>query len=224
MPTWLTDIFESSLVPETQHLVRVLVAVLLGGLIGIEREFRDKPAGFRTIILITLGACVFTIVSQVIGSPDLNNTRIAAQVVTGIGFLGAGAILRDRHTVYGVTTAATIWAVAAMGMAVGFGMFGLAFLAALAVLLALFLFDFVEDWIGRRRDVQEYTIVAPNAEGVIERLTALFTEAKLSAKQRAFYEEEESVVFHITAMGAKPNHEKLRANLARSEEYRLRRK
>ncbi len=223
MSTWIVDVFGSPILPDVQQIVRVVVAVLLGGLIGLERELRDKPAGLRTIILISLGACVFTMLSQSIGGPDLNNTRIAAQIVTGIGFLGAGAILRDRNTVYGVTTAATIWAVAAIGMAAGFGQFALAFLGTLVILLALFLFDFVEDWIGRLRDVQSYHIVAANTDDVMERVTALFTDAKLRSKQRACYEEGESLVFRITAMGKKKNHDKLRARLARSDKYTLRR-
>ena len=216
MPTWLVDVFGQSILPDAQHVARVLVAVLLGGLIGLERELRDKPAGFRTIVLICLGACVFSIVSQIIGGPDFNSTRIAAQIVTGIGFLGAGAILRDRNTVYGLTTAATI-------MAVGFGQFALAFLGTLTILLALFFLEFIETWIGRLRDVQEYHVVAPNTEDAIDTLTSLFSEAKLRAKQRSCYEDGSSIVFHITAMGAKTNHEKLRVRLARSKEYVLRR-
>jgi putative Mg2+ transporter-C (MgtC) family protein len=222
MLAWASNTIGQGILPEPQHVVRIIVAVLLGGLIGLERELRDKPAGFRTITLISLGACVFTIISQVMGGPDLNSTRIAAQVVTGIGFLGAGAILRDRRTVYGITTAATIWAVAAIGMAAGFGQMGIAALGTVVILLALFLFEFVEDWIGRWRDVQEYHVVANNTEDAIERITALFTAVNLNPKRRSCYEEGASIIFRITAMGAKPDHERLRVQLARSEEYRLR--
>ena len=90
------------------HALRIVLAVVLGGIIGLERELGDKPAGLRTIILICVGACMFTIVSQIVGGPDWNSTRIAAQIVSGIGFLGAGAIIRDRQSVIGMTTAATI--------------------------------------------------------------------------------------------------------------------
>ena len=223
MPTWLVDAFGSPILPDAQQITRVVVAVLLGGLIGLERELRDKPAGFRTIVLITLGACVFTMLSQSIGGPDNNNTRIAAQIVSGIGFLGAAAILRDRTTVYGVTTAATIWTVAAIGMAAGFGQFALAFLGTVSILLALFVFEFIEDWIGRLRDLQAYHIVADNTDDVMERVNALFTDANLRPKQRACYEEGESLVFRVTAMGKKKNHDKLLVTLARSDKYTLRR-
>jgi putative Mg2+ transporter-C (MgtC) family protein len=117
----------------------MLVAVVLGALIGLERELSHKPIGLRTNILISLGACIFTVASIQIGrvfdgSPD----RIAAQIVGGIGFLGAGAIIRDRGTVQGATTAATIWLVASLGVACGAGFFVLASVGTVLALLVLF--------------------------------------------------------------------------------------
>jgi putative Mg2+ transporter-C (MgtC) family protein len=103
---------------EILDLLKLLFACLAGGLIGVEREFRDKSAGFRTLILICLGATLFTMMSPrfaAIGDPG----RIAAGIVSGIGFLGAGVILRDRGRIMGLTTAATIWMTAAIGMAIG---------------------------------------------------------------------------------------------------------
>ena len=100
---------------------RVAMAMVIGVLVGLEREVRDKPAGLRTIVLISVGACVFALVSEKMGGPGTDRTRIAAQIVTGVGFLGAGAILREARAVYGLTTAATIWMAAALGMACGFG-------------------------------------------------------------------------------------------------------
>jgi len=208
---------------DLSYVVRLVFAVILGGLVGLEREVRDKPAGFRTIILICVGACLFTILSQLIGSPDWNTTRIAAQIVTGIGFLGAGAILRDRGSVFGLTTAATIWAVAAIGMAVGFGELALGTLGAVTILAALFLFDSIEHWIGRRRDLQEYRIVAKNTPDRITQINDLFSRHRLRCRKQLFYEDEDSLVFHIVAMGAKNNHDKLRTKLAISSEYTLRR-
>ena len=208
---------------EVEHIVRLAVAVVLGGAIGFERELHDKPAGLRTIILICLGACVFTIVSQVVGGPDYDTTRIAAQVVTGIGFLGAGAIMRDRASVFGLTTAATIWAVAAIGMAVGFGRFALATVGTVAILVALFVFDVLEHWVSKRRDIQEYHFVAANTEDVMDRVRGMFDGAKLKTKKQSCYEDGDSLVFHVRAMGAKANHDRLRTDLARSGEYTLRR-
>ncbi len=208
---------------DMEYLLRLATAVVLGGLIGLERELHDKPAGFRTIILISVGACVFTILSQLVGGPDWNSTRIAAQIVTGIGFLGAGAILRDRHSVLGLTTAATIWAVAAVGMAVGFGHYVFGTFGAVTILVVLFAFDVVEDWIGDLRDVQEYDFSIAKTDDVMERVSAVFAKAKLHTKKRHCYEEGDLLVFRIVAMGAKTNHDTLRLTLAQSNEYKLRR-
>jgi len=110
---------------------RIIYAAFLGGMIGWERENNDQDAGFRTYMAVAVGSCAFSIISQqVTGDP----TRIAAQVVTGIGFIGAGVILQVRGRVQGLTTAATLWATAAVGMASAFGMFILAGLCAILIL------------------------------------------------------------------------------------------
>jgi putative Mg2+ transporter-C (MgtC) family protein len=120
---------------ETLYAVRVLYATLLGSLIGLERQWHAKEAGIRTYGAVCLGACVFALVSShVQGAPD--PTRIAAQVVSGIGFLGAGVILRDRGQLRGLTTAATLWGTAGVGLAVAYGMYLLAALSA-AIVVAL---------------------------------------------------------------------------------------
>ncbi|MDQ3962706.1 MAG: MgtC/SapB family protein, partial [Actinomycetota bacterium] len=109
-------------------VLRLVVAALLGGAIGFEREMSEQPAGLRTNLLVSLGACLFTVVGAYglegfSGQASINfdPTRIAAQVVTGIGFLGAGAILREGMNVRGLTTAAALWVTAAVGLAVGLG-------------------------------------------------------------------------------------------------------
>lgn len=109
---------------------RIIYAALLGGMIGWERENNDQDAGLRTYMAVAVGSCLFSIISQqASGDP----TRIAAQVVTGIGFIGAGVILQVRGRVQGLTTAATLWATAAVGMASAFGMFILAGLCAILI-------------------------------------------------------------------------------------------
>ena len=102
-------------------LLHLVVAVILGGAIGLERELQQKAAGLRTNILICTGAALFTELSLAMTAEFGDPSRIAAQIVTGVGFLGAGAIIQGRGTVRGLTTAATMWLVAAIGMAVGFG-------------------------------------------------------------------------------------------------------
>lgn len=134
------QIFDISLV------IRVLSSVLLGFAIGLEREMTNKYAGLRTNILVCLGACLFTIIS-IYGFPEVSVTgdelgtrdtaRVAAQVVTGIGFIGGGTVLRHGATVFGLTTAATLWVSASIGMACGAGMYGLAITATVLSILVL---------------------------------------------------------------------------------------
>ncbi|MBN1975099.1 MAG: MgtC/SapB family protein [Sedimentisphaerales bacterium] len=120
------------------QFVRIITAVLLGALIGLEREFHGKAAGLRTNVLICLGAAVFTIISaQMASGTDDSLTRIAAQIVTGVGFLGAGAIIQDRGGIHGLTTAATIWLVSSIGMACGAGLFKLAISTTIIAIFVL---------------------------------------------------------------------------------------
>ena len=130
----------------TEALLRLLIAAGLGGAIGLERELRDHEAGFRTHLIVSLGACVFTLVSayawtdwtfSTASGVVFDPTRIAAQIVTGVGFLGAGAIIVRGISVRGLTTAATLWVVAAIGMAAGTGYYVVAVGAAVLVLVSL---------------------------------------------------------------------------------------
>ena len=116
-------------------IISIVLAVILGAAIGLEREISGKAAGLRTNVLICLGAAVFTIISKRMAGENDSLTRIAAQIVTGVGFLGAGAIIQDRGGVHGLTTAATIWFVASLGMACGAGLY---LLAVVLTLLAIF--------------------------------------------------------------------------------------
>ncbi len=120
-------------------LVRLLLAVFLSGLIGYERERKKKPAGFRTNIMVGLGSCLVMMLSIQSGLlPDADPTRIAAGVITGIGFLGAGLIIQaHRGRVFGITTAATIWLVAAVGLAVGLGAYSAAIMTTVIALVVL---------------------------------------------------------------------------------------
>ena len=125
---------------DIELIQRLLLAAAIGGLIGAERELRRKSAGFRTNILIALGSAVFTIAGITMAPPNGDPMRIAAQIVTGIGFLGAGTILRNRDGVHGLTTAAIVWVNAALGVAAGGGQYHLAIIGGaitLAVLLVL---------------------------------------------------------------------------------------
>lgn len=128
---------------DTEILIRFLLALLWGGLVGAEREYHGKAAGFRTTIMISFGACFFTLMSTAIGAPN-NADRIASNVVTGIGFLGAGVIFRGENRVNGITTAATIWAVAAVGMGIGAGYYLAAGCASIMILFILAVLPFFQ--------------------------------------------------------------------------------
>jgi putative Mg2+ transporter-C (MgtC) family protein len=129
---------------------RLLLAAGLGAAIGLEREYRQKPAGLRTNILIALGSALFTILSleatRSVGDPS----RVAGQIVTGIGFIGGGAIMRNRNTVHGMTTAATIWVNAAIGVGAGMGRYALATFTAALTLVVLVLLPPIEIYFERR--------------------------------------------------------------------------
>ncbi len=129
-------------------LIKSAVAILCGGLIGIERELKSKPAGFRTNILICLGSTYFMMISILVGGSDIGKTgdpgRIAAQVVTGIGFIGAGTIIQSRGHIAGLTTAALIWVVAAVGLLIGAGYAVIAVLGTLMIFLTLTLLGMLE--------------------------------------------------------------------------------
>jgi putative Mg2+ transporter-C (MgtC) family protein len=123
-------------------LIRLGLSFLIGGLIGLDRELEQKPAGLRTMLLVCLGSTIFVLIGAFL--PGLEQGRIIAGVITGIGFLGAGAILRTEGDVHGLTTAATIWLVCGIGLAVGCGAYLLAGVAGVLCLVILRVLGYVE--------------------------------------------------------------------------------
>jgi putative Mg2+ transporter-C (MgtC) family protein len=141
-------------------LLGMLLAIIFGAVIGAERQLSGKAAGLRTNILICLGATIYTIISREMGSGHTDSiTRIAAQIVTGIGFLGAGAIIQDRGGVHGLTTAATIWLVASIGMACGTGFYLLASVATVFAIIVLFTLAPLASWLtafGKKHNLRKH--------------------------------------------------------------------
>ena len=189
-------------------LIKLLVAVVLGGAVGLEREMSGKPAGLRTTILICVGAALFTHLSITIGlialspagQPYGDVTRIAAQIVTGIGFLGAGAILHERGSVVGLTSAATIWAVAAIGMAVGSGAYPEAVGTTVMVCLVLVGLRPIErKLVSVRRTVTATLRVVPNTDfGTLE---DVFHDSGVHVRSRRTYDHVGDRTFELTLVG-----------------------
>jgi putative Mg2+ transporter-C (MgtC) family protein len=140
-----------------EEAAQVSVAFLIGSILGLEREFRSKPAGFRTMILISVGSCLYTILSQQLGGIS-SSDRIASNIVTGLGFIGAGVIFKEGISVNGLTTAALIWVTAALGMAIGYKNYPLAIVVTLIVVVALFVLEPVQRVINRFHRVKDYKI------------------------------------------------------------------
>lgn len=156
---------------ELQLAGRLTLGLVLGAAIGFERELHRQPAGFRTHSLVALGAALFTIVSAYgFAGASVDPTRIAAQIVSGIGFIGAGAILQYSGNIRGLTTAASLWSVAAIGMAAGAGMLVMAVVGTVLILVVLALFERVEAFAKARMGIKPEPSGPDQAEGTMEDL------------------------------------------------------
>jgi putative Mg2+ transporter-C (MgtC) family protein len=188
-------------------VIKLLLALLIGGLIGAEREFRDKAAGFRTIIFICVGATLFTLFSIRLGRHD--PVRIAANIVSGVGFLGAGAILRDQGRVVGLTTASTIWLVAALGMGIGGGHYLFVGVATGVVLVVLWVFPQFEGWIGKAGETRTYYITCSIMQGWPAQLDEMFRRCSLSVRSRKRHKRGEEMICLWAAFGKHRDHDRL---------------
>ena len=156
---------EQPVLDNWETITRLLVSFLIGTLIGLERERQQRPAGLRTHILVTLASCLFAMVSIYSAGDRYDPGRIAAQVVTGIGFLGAGTIMRYGSSVRGLTTAASLWMAAALGLAAGFGWYWAATVTTLLAFTALVLMKFIEDRLGRAQAPERLRVTVNAVQG-----------------------------------------------------------
>jgi putative Mg2+ transporter-C (MgtC) family protein len=169
-------------------IIRLFLASLLGGLIGLEREVHGRPAGFRTHLLVSLGACLFTIASidfyrlygnfSGTGPVGVDPARVAAQVVTGIGFLGAGAIMKERASIRGLTTAACLWVAAAVGLACGSGMYHAAIVVTVLAVASLLLLKKVENKLKRDTYVS-VKVWSADLDGQMSGIEKLITDCRM---------------------------------------------
>lgn len=190
-------------------LTKLLVSAFLGAIIGAEREIRNKAVGFRTMILICIGSTLFTIISERLGGPA-NPDRIAASIITGIGFLGAGAILHSSGHVLGITTAATIWIAAALGMAIGDGQFLLAGCTALVGLFVLWGLSALDDFIDSLWQSRTYEIAIRNGGEKIPEIASVIRGCGLHMKEKGIRKEgDTSVILLADIRGKAAGHKML---------------
>lgn len=163
----------------TTTIVRLVVAAILGGAIGLERQLRRKPAGLRTNIFICFGAAMYTVLSeQLAGGFGGDHTRVAAQIIPGIGFIGAGSILHARGSVTGLTTAATIFVVASIGMAAGGGLYVTAVFATIVILMALAVLGRLEQQFAMKSVLVTYEVTGTSAESVLVEANRVLDEVQ----------------------------------------------
>ncbi|MGZ5286500.1 MAG: MgtC/SapB family protein [Flavisolibacter sp.] len=185
-------------------LLKLLYVVAVGGLIGAEREYFSKSAGFRTMILICLGSFLFTTFSKQFD--DVSGSRVASNIVTGIGFLGAGVIFKTDNRVNGITTAATIWAVAALGMGIANNAYWLVGVSTVIVLASLVFLTKLESLIDQVNQTHTYTIVSDYNEDLLKEYENMFRDCKLHYKRVKRTKKGNSVIGTWHVQGPEKNH------------------
>lgn len=201
-------------------IARLVLAAILGGIIGLERELRHRPAGLRTNMLICFGSAMFTVLSIQLGAPN-DTTRIAAQIIAGIGFIGAGSILRDKGGVTGLTTAAAIFVVAAIGMACGGGLYMLGIFATVLIFLALLVLGWVERRFNLKPLKMDYSIVTGKSpQEIVEEINKVLEDQskELSGMRFSKVDGKERIVF--TVGGTRREHRDLMDRLRQSSDLR----
>lgn len=187
--------------------LKLLLAVAAGGLIGLEREFRDKAAGFRTMIFICVGATLFTMFSSSLAG-DKDPTRIAAQIVSGVGFLGAGVIMRESGRIVGITTSAAIWLTAALGMGIGGGEYVMVGMVVLGVVIVLWVFPRIEHWIDRVHEERLYEIGCSFKVEKFKQLEDALEGCGLRIHSRKQTKTDSGISYTWYTTGALKNHQK----------------
>ena len=203
----------------SKAMVRLMLAAVLGGIIGLERELKRKPAGLRTNMFICFGSAMFTILStELAGKFGIgDHTRIAAQIIPGIGFIGAGSILHDKGGVSGITTAATIFVVASIGMAAGGGLYLVAIFSTMLIYLALHLLGILERQLNLKPLTMTYIVTAERtADELVSEINSILEEQgkEMQAMHLSRSGETEKMVFRVD--GTRHEHKELMNRLRQS--------
>lgn len=188
--------------------MKLLVSLVLGAMLGAEREYKGRNIGFRTIILITLGSTLFTILSFILGK-DTDPARIASNIVTGVGFLGAGAIFRDGASVRGMTTASLIWISAAIGMACGIGQYEFAIVVTFTTLIILLGFTGVQKFIDRYNQEKVYKITINNDLLIKDAIEKTMRSFKLKPERLKQTKIDNDLQIEYEIRGSQSGHEEL---------------
>ena len=188
-------------------IYHLLMALAIGAIIGAEREYRSKSAGLRTMIMVSLASCLFTILSIKIGveNPD----RLAANILTGLGFLGAGVIFKDDNRISGITTATTIWMVAALGMAAGAGYEYLACIGTILVLIVLIFLVYFQDKIEAIHQSRNYRILCDYQQETLDKYEELFKQYNMKVLRGVQNKTEKQIIGRWVVIGSAQNHKKL---------------
>lgn len=216
----MSDVWNSLIdILRLELMLQVGLATLLGGAIGLERELGGKPAGLRTNILICIGAVLYTHLSVVMVNGD-DPTRVAGQIVTGVGFIGAGTILHARGAVVGLTSAATIWVVAAIGVALGSGYYLEGLGTTLAVIIVLQGLGRVEKLVERQSARSRVTIHARPGPSVLEELETVVRRTGLDILEVATRQENVDLVIEFSMRGSKRLHDQVMIALLHHDKVR----
>ena len=201
-----------------EYILRLVAAIIAGAVIGVERELHDKPAGFRTNILICFGAALFTVMSiTMVGEAYSDRARIAAQVVTGVGFLGAGTIVHFKGNVLGLTTAATIWADASVGMAFGAVEYVLGIAGTILVAAVLFGLAYAEELISSWRVTTRFKIKLPASLQLAEQIREHVSQTGVHIRSWMITHVEDEMTLRISVTGRVDRLEKLQSELIENE-------
>ena len=190
-----------------EDITKLIVSLIAGSVIGAEREYNNKNAGFRTVILVTVGATLFTILSGLLtGGKDFH---VAGNVVVGIGFLGAGAIFKEGNAVKGITTAATIWVSAAIGMSIGIGEYTIAFVSVFIVMLVLLGFIWLQSFIDQFNREKVYKITVSCQKFSADEIDQFLKESHLKGTCVYRHKIQDTITYTHVIKGPEKNHHKL---------------
>ncbi|WP_286729765.1 MgtC/SapB family protein [Acinetobacter sp. UBA1297] len=201
------------------ELYYLLCAAAIGAVIGLEREYKNKTAGLRTMIMVSMASCLFTILSRQIG--EVSDDRIAANILTGLGFLCAGVIFKDENRISGITTATTIWMVAALGMAIGAGYIALGLYGTILVLVILSLLTYLEKLVEEFNLIRDYKMICHYEQGLSHYYEQLFKQYGLKAKHVLQVLKPDEIILHWNISGKRQRHNLLVEEL--SQDPRIKR-